>query len=111
MTPAEENAVILVLNNLQNDVSDFKKANHDSHKRIEEHLAKINGNLGECHNAIFGVTGDDPCILRRLTRVEKGINWLTKNWWWTIIIVTGLLGTGGFAGQVIEGLWKRGTLL
>jgi len=108
MTPDEFQAITMLVSDVKQTVINLRDSNDEGHKEITKHLLSINGKARESHNAIFGVSADDPCLLRRMSKAEKSIRWLTDKWWWLLIIGTGLLGLGGFAGQVVEGFWKRG---
>ena len=96
----------LVKNTENNAIS-----NTSEHGKIIEHLAKQNGNIDRNRIAVFGNSADDLCILRRLSTLETKLSRLTDKWWWWVMIIVGSSGTGGILGQVVEGIWKRGTPL
>lgn len=82
---------------------------------MDSRLCQMNGCVKKNTQVIFGVNNDDNCIMKRLARIEKVINWVYERGWrlalLLVLILLGLMGFGGIMSQVLEGIWKRGTPL
>jgi hypothetical protein len=77
---------------------------------INDHLATLNSKVLKHDISINGQSPDDcTSIYKRINVLEKFKSLLLKNIWWiSLVIIVGLMGTGGIITQMIEGWVKRG---
>ena len=83
--------------------------NDKAHDTIHAHLERLNGQAHASYTAIFGESGDDPSLMKRIYSLEKSTKWIREKylWFWALLVAIGMMGGGGIVSQLLGGIWKN----